>query len=261
MKNRTAHLIAATAITLLSLGPLSDSHAQVGVSIGTNEKVEYEIYYAFVTGATMTLQTELVTEDGEELIHLVAKGNTIGLVDKIYHIMEDYESWADKETLLPKHALKNVRESAEYKRYITYQYDHKNHAVTSSRSGEHKMEPDCFDIVAACYKVRAMDLTKLTPGQTIKVNTFFSEENWPLYLKYVCTEDVKISKKGKISCYKFVPVVEVSGVFTDKQALSMWISADENKIPIRAQMSLVVGSAKVDITKYEGLPQPLNFRK
>ena len=258
MTTKTSLLM--TIMLLLSLG-IGKSNAQVGVSIGTNEKVDYEIYYAFVTGANMTLQTELVNENGEELIHLVAKGNTIGLIDKIYHIMEDYESWADKETLLPKHALKNVRESAEYKRYITYQFDHDNHTVTSSRSGEHKLEPDCFDIVAACYKVRAMDLSNLKPGQTIKVNTFFSEENWPLYLKYVCTEDVKISKLGKISCYKFVPVVEVSGVFTDKNALKMWISADENKIPIRAQMSLVVGSAKVDIVKYENLPAKLNFRK
>jgi hypothetical protein len=254
--NKTIAILAL----LLTLSTLT-SNAQVGVSIGTNEKIDYEIYYAFVTGARMTLQTDLVTENGEELIHLVAKGNTVGLIDKIYNIMEDYESWADKTTLLPKHALKNVRESAEYKRYITYQFDHENHTVKSSRSGESKIEPDCFDIMAACYKVRAMDLTNLTPGETIKINTFFSEENWPLILKYVGIEDVKISKLGKISCYKFVPVVEVSGLFSDKNALTMWISADQNKIPIRAQMSLVVGSAKMDIVKYENLPNPLNFRK
>ena len=257
---KTLNKTIAILALLLTLSTLT-SNAQVGVSIGTNEKVEYEIYYAFVTGARMTLQTDLVTENGEELIHLVAKGNTVGLIDKIYNIMEDYESWADKTTLLPKHALKNVRESAEYKRYITYQFDHENHTVKSSRSGESKIEPDCFDIVAACYKVRAMDLSNLKPGETIQINTFFSEENWPLILKYVSTEDVKISKRGKISCYKFVPVVEVSGVFTDKNALKLWISADENKIPIRAQMSLVVGSAKLDIVKYENLLKPLNFRK
>ncbi|MCR5455079.1 MAG: DUF3108 domain-containing protein [Bacteroidales bacterium] len=257
MKTHKGKMIAAIAL-LLTLGSIT-SNAQVGVSIGTNEKIEYEIYYAFVTGARMTLETELVTENGEELIHLVAKGNTVGLIDKIYNIMEDYESWANKETLLPKRALKNVRESAEYKRYITYQFDHENNTVKSSHSGEHKMEPNCFDMVAACYKVRTMDIANMKPGETIDINTFFGEENWPLHLKYVGTERVKISKKGKINCYKFVPVVEVSGVFTDKQALSMWISADENKIPIRAQMSLVVGSAKLDIVKYEGLPHPLNF--
>ena len=88
--------------------------------ISENELLEYEIYYAFVTGAKMTLDTETVTENGKKLYHLVAKGNTIGFVDKIYHIMEDYESWADPQTLLPDHALKNVRERETRKRLNQY---------------------------------------------------------------------------------------------------------------------------------------------
>ena len=66
--------------------------------ISPNEKLDYEIYYAFVTGAHMTLQTETVNENGKTLYHLIAKGNTVGLIDKIYNIMEDYEAWADPET-------------------------------------------------------------------------------------------------------------------------------------------------------------------
>ncbi|MBR4624374.1 MAG: DUF3108 domain-containing protein, partial [Alphaproteobacteria bacterium] len=54
---------------------------------------------------------------------------------------------------------------------------------------------------------------------------------------------------------------EVSGVFTDKDALKLWISADDNKIPIRAQMSLLVGSAKVDLISYENLANPTGFVK
>lgn len=235
--------------------------AQVGVSIGTNEIIDYEIYYAFVTGGKLTMQTEEVTENNEKLIHLVAKGNTVGLIDKIYHIMEDYEAWSTPSTLLPRRALKNVRESAEYKRYINYYFDHDNHTVKSTHSGDHKIENECYDIIAACYKIRTMDLSNLKPGDRIKLNTFFGEENWPLILKYICTEDVKISKLGKIKCYKFVPMVEQGGVFTDKDALKMWISADDNKIPIRAQCSLVLGSAKIDIVKYSGLINTPAFRK
>ena len=235
--------------------------AQIGVSIGANEKIEYEIYYAFVTGGKMTLSTEEVTENNEKLMHLVAKGNTVGIIDKIYHIMEDYEAWSSPETLLPKRALKNVRESAEYKRYITYTFNHDSHKVSSTHTGEHSIENECYDIVAACFKIRTMDLSNLKPGDKIKLNTFFGEENWPLVLRYVCTEDVKISKHGKIKCYKFVPMVEEAGVFTDKEALKMWISADGNKIPIRAQCSLVLGSAKIDIVSYQGLIHTPAFRK
>ena len=248
-------------ITLLLSAVCVFARAQENPVISPNEKLDYEIYYAFVTGAHMTLQTETVTENGKTLYHLVAKGNTVGLIDKIYNIMEDYEAWADPETLLPCRALKNVRESPKYKRYITYSFDHEKHTVTSTHSGTHKIPQECYDIVAACYKIRMTDLANLKSGQQITFNTFFGDENWPLIMKYVKTETIKISKLGKIQCYKFVPVVEVSGVFTDQDALSIWISADENKIPIRAQMSLMVGSAKVDLTKYQNVKFPLNFKK
>jgi hypothetical protein len=228
--------------------------------ISPNEKLDYEIYYAFVTGAHMTLQTETVSENGKTLYHLVAKGNTVGLIDKIYNIMEDYEAWTDPETLKPVRALKNVRESPKYKRYITYTFDHNNHTVTSTNSGTHKIPQECYDIVAACYKIRMLDMSNLKSGQQITLNTFFGEENWPLVLQYSKTETIKISKLGKIQCYKFIPVVEVSGVFTAQDALNIWISADENKIPIRAQMSLMVGSAKVDLVKHQNLKFPLNFK-
>jgi hypothetical protein len=105
------------------------------------------------------------------------------------------------------------------------------------------------------------DMTNLKSGQQIKFDTFFGEENWPLTLQYIKTETVKIPKLGKIQCYKFIPVVEVSGVFTAQDALSIWITADENKIPVRAQMSLMVGSAKVDLIKYQNVKFPLNFKK
>lgn len=229
--------------------------------IGENEQLDYEIYYAFVTGANMTLHTEKITEDGKELIHLVAKGNTVGFIDKIYHIMEDYECWADPKTLLPVRALKNVRESESYKRYITYDFDHEKHRVKSSHSGISEIKNNCYDIVGACYKIRTYDIENMKPGEKITINTFFGEENWPLCMKYIQKETIKISKYGKIECYKFVPVVQVSGLFTDKDALSIWISADENKIPIRAQMSLMVGSAKVDIVSFKNLPYTPKFIK
>lgn len=246
-------------IVLLSIFCVLFTKAQNPV-ISSNEKLDYEIYYAFVTGAHMTLQTNQVTENGKTLYHLVAKGNTVGLVDKIYNIMEDYEAWCDPETLKPVRALKNVRESPKYIRYITYQFDHNKQNVTSSHSGTHSIPQECYDIVSACYKIRMLDLSNLKSGQQITLNTFFGEENWPLRLQYVKTETIKISKLGKISCYKFIPVVEVSGVFTAKDALSIWISADQNKIPIRAQMSLMVGSAKVDLVKYQNLKYETGFK-
>ena len=52
---------------------------------------------------------------------------------------------------------------------------------------------------------------------------------------------------------KFKPIVQVAGTFKDEESLSIWISNDKNRIPIRAKMDLLIGAFKVDLVKYKGL--------
>ena len=248
-------------LTILLMTSALFSTAQ-NAAFGPKEKLTYEIYYAFVTGAKMSLETRQINYNGKQILHVKAFGKTVGLVDKIYKISEDYQSWMDLDNkCLPYKSLEDVHEGSSYNRKITVTFDHETNTINSTKSGEHKVKPNCYDIVSAAYYLRTMDLSKLYKGQVISVNTWFGNEEWPLQVKYVDTETLKIGKLGKIKCYKFVPVVEVSGVFTDKDALKLWISADDNKIPIRAQMSLLVGSAKVDLISYENLAYPSGFVK
>jgi hypothetical protein len=50
-------------------------------------------------------------------------------------------------------------------------------------------------------------------------------------------------------------------VFKEKESLTLWISADNNKIPIRIKADLVVGSIRVDLDAFRGLNHPfeINF--
>jgi hypothetical protein len=47
-------------------------------------------------------------------------------------------------------------------------------------------------------------------------------------------------------------------VFKEEESLTVWISDDENKIPLRIKASLAVGSLKADLDEYKGLSHPLN---
>ena len=67
------------------------------------------------------------------------------------------------------------------------------------------------------------------------------------------------TKLGKINCFKFSPVVEVGRVFDTEDDLSIWISNDNNFIPVRVQFDLFIGSLKCDLIEYSGLKN--NFAK
>ena len=50
-------------------------------------------------------------------------------------------------------------------------------------------------------------------------------------------------------------------VFKEKESVTVWISADQNKIPVRIKADLAVGSIKADLDGLRGLKYPLGIIK
>ena len=71
-------------------------------------------------------------------------------------------------------------------------------------------------------------------------------------LRYLGKEVVK-TKYGKVECLKFRPMVQSGRIFKEQESLSLWVSNDANRIPIRIKADLAVGSIKADLDGYNGL--------
>jgi hypothetical protein len=116
------------------------------------------------------------------------------------------------------------------------------------------------DIVSSFYYLRNHPkINKLVVGESITIDMFFDEETTKFKLKFVGRENIN-SKFGEINCMIFKPLVQAGRVFKEEESLTVWISDDENKIPIRVKASLAVGSIKADIDQYKGLKHPINFK-
>ncbi|MEL6484383.1 MAG: DUF3108 domain-containing protein, partial [Bacteroidota bacterium] len=61
------------------------------------------------------------------------------------------------------------------------------------------------------------------------------------------------TKFGKVECLKFRPLVQSGRVFKEKESLTLWVSNDLNKIPVRIKADLAVGSLKADLDAFNGL--------
>jgi len=71
-------------------------------------------------------------------------------------------------------------------------------------------------------------------------------------LKFLGRETLK-TKFGKISTLKFRPYVEAGRVFKEKESLTVWVTDDDNKIPLLIKADLAVGSLKATLTEFKGL--------
>ena len=119
------------------------------------------------------------------------------------------------------------------------------------------MDPNTQDLLSAFYYARTLDLQNAKTGQEYVINTFFDREMYPLKIKFLGKEIVK-TKLGRFSCLKFRPLVEEGRVFKEEEDMTIWISDDANKVPIRVKSNLLVGSINMDLVEYENLVGPLN---
>ena len=119
------------------------------------------------------------------------------------------------------------------------------------------VKPNTQDLLSAFYYARTLDLQNAEIGQEFVINTFFDREMYPLKIKFLGKEEVE-TKLGEFNCLKFRPMVEKGRVFKEEEDMTLWISNDSNKVPIRLKANLLVGSIKMDLVEHKNLSDPLN---
>jgi hypothetical protein len=115
------------------------------------------------------------------------------------------------------------------------------------------IKPSTQDMVSAFYHLRnTVDRSTLQVGDEFTLPMFFDRENYDFKLRFLGKEIVD-TKFGDVAALKFRPYVQSGRVFKEEESLSVWISDDENKMPLKIQAKLAVGSLTADLDAFKGL--------
>ena len=108
-------------------------------------------------------------------------------------------------------------------------------------------------MLSSFYYIRnQIDSDDLKPGKELRLNMFLDDENLDFKLVFLGREVIK-TKFGKVATLKFRPYVLAGRVFKEKESLTFWVSDDKNKIPVKIEADLAVGSLDADLEAYKGL--------
>lgn len=230
------------------------------------EKINYSIHYGIVTGGVAYLELKQDTFSGREAWHSVLEARTTGVADALFKVRDKYESFINPATELPFKSIRNISEG-RYKKFNIVLFDHatrKDSAILNSDlTGIHITPQGIHDILSCFYWFRNRilpDIDSIKEGDMITITTWFTDELYPIHMKYVNEEVIK-TKAGKIKCYKFNPVTEVGRLFKTQDDVSFWFSADKNFLPVKIRFDIFVGAFIVDMVSCEGLVYPLDIRK
>ena len=221
------------------------------------EKLEYVLHYGIMNAGMATLELKEADADlaGRKLLHAVGEGHSAGAFKAFYKVNDLYESRFDKDGVFPWVFTRRVEEGG-YKISQDYSFLQHRHKVTTQEQKTFDIPAHAQDMISAFYYARTWDLSNLTEGQEFTVDLFMDNENWPLKMKYVGRETIKI-RNGKYRCLKFQPMVQKGRIFKSNDDLNVWISDDGNRIPILVQAKILVGSIKMELSGYEGLANPI----
>ena len=95
-------------------------------------------------------------------------------------------------------------------------------------------------------------------NESFDINMFFDNENYVFKLKFLGVETIR-SKFGRIKCMKFRPLVQSGRVFEEQESVTLWVSEDKNRLPIRLQADILVGSIKADLENFKNLKYPFEI--
>lgn len=244
------------------LVPASEICGARNVTTQNGEQIMYIVYYTvagiYVNAGNATFTNSVEKLNGRPVFHISAVGVTNTKYDWIYKVRDKYESYIDTTNMQPLKFVRDVSEG-DYKHYESIMFNQNaNTAVT--KSGVYKV-PDCVqDVISAVYCARNIDFNKYKKDDKIPFKMFLDNEVYDMYIRYLGKEEIK-TKYGKFRAIKFKPLLLKGTIFEGGEKMNVWVSDDQNRIPLRIESPIVVGSVKVDMMSYRNLRYPLSSLK
>ncbi|MDG1777824.1 MAG: DUF3108 domain-containing protein [Flavobacteriaceae bacterium] len=249
---------------LLFVG-LCTASAQTDSSFQAGEWLKFKLSYSgWVKAGYATLKVKDAKYKDQSVYHVVGKGWTTGAIKWFFKVKDRYESYFDKTNGKPYKFVRDIYEGGYTKnRIVEFDYNNNIAHINDLKKGTKTTEPirsDIQDMLSAYYYLRDhYDTETIQVGEVVELNMFFDDEIFTFKLKFLGRQTIK-TNFGKVKCLKFRPYVMAGRVFHEEESVTLWVSADKNKIPIKIQADLRVGSLRSELEAFKGLKHPFEIQ-
>ncbi len=246
--------------------PLRGNLTEENLAFAAGEHFTFTVHYTWgiinsdVGVADVDLDT--VRVNGQKAFHCRVYGKTWRWYDAMFKVREDFQSWFTADGLTP---LKFTRDTREGKYVCTNTYNYIwdspepyiNADLYSSHSGQRNMnipiDRCTFDLPTLFYFARNMDLDNIAEGVQYPMTFAIDDDVYDVYFILLGRETLKLKGIGKIRALRFAAKVVAGTVFTGEEDMLIWVTDDDNRIPVQFEAPILVGVASGTLSEYSGL--------
>jgi len=217
-------------------------------AFGVGEKFEFSVGYGMIKAGTAVMEIpEMVKFAGKKCYHIISTAQSNKFFSVFFKVNDKVESLMDVHELYSLRFDKHLREG-KFKAEISMLFDQENHlAIYNNGQDTFSVPAYVQDVLSAFYLIRTRELKV---GQSIFVDNHADKKNYPLEVKVLRKERVKVPA-GTFDCVVVEPILRASGIFQQKGSLTVWLTDDQIKMPVLMKSKVVVGSISTELTNYK----------
>lgn len=240
-------------------------------AFSAGEEIRYTLYYnwgfIWINTGEGVFNAKETTFMGDPVYHLDFFGRSHRMYDPVFKVRDRFQSYVEKETFNPLWYEMDTYEGG-HEAWDIYYFDHeKNRIVAITEDSNNPRKTDTidldhcsYDIVTAAYAARNLDFSSYSVNDTIPFNIMIRDKLHEINPVFLGKDTVKARKGGTYECLKFSIKLIDGYIFKGGDDLFIWVTDDENRIPVLIEAEIRVGSIKAVLTSWSNLKHPVTAR-
>jgi hypothetical protein len=241
-------------------------------SFGVGEHLVYNVRYGWLDAgqATMRIDEEVHEVNGRSCYKIDITGESKGLLYLFLKMKNHFCTYLDTTALVSQHFYRYIQEG-KYRKNEKINFDHAKKLAVVERLDDHTRAPldtvafsvsdDIQDIASSWYTLRTLDFSQAQAGDIFSTAVFFDDILYKEFKIRFLGRKILKTKLGTFNVLVLAPVVpfasDGNSIFDGENSVELFLSEDENKIPLKVKIKLLVGAIEIDLTKYQGLKHEL----
>lgn len=220
------------------------------------EKLVYRVHYGWLTAgeAVFEVYPRLYVVNGLVCYVFRGSGKTASAFEWFYKVRDYMDTYVDTAQMRSLLYYRYVNEG-NFHFVDTVRFDYARFEIRG-RKGVFSMQDGVMDMLGAFYYARRLDIRNMPDGTVIPIPVFLDDKIYDLGMKILGRETIK-TDLGTFRCIKITPLVVADRVFRGREEMLMWVTDDENLIPVKITSPVIVGSVSATLVRHEGLKYPL----
>lgn len=243
---------------VFQIGTLSAQDTVINSAFRAGEHLKYRVYYSSSLGNLTAGEAIITVDDWKEsaqgrtrdVYHITGIGNSKGMFNWFFKVRDKFESFVDKETLLPYLFIRKTREG-KFKQDDTIVFNREVNEATSSKKVVTKIPANVHDFVSAVFYMRTLQVDDFDADSMFRINFFLDDSVYQSAVKFQGRSIVD-TKWGPVKCLRIAPMMASGEVFAEQYPMHVYVTDDDMHLPVLAESKVVVGSIKMDLMEYYG---------